>query len=176
MTGAGIGLGQCNVEDTNVYYELLRVKGHPTQGNGPRLAAYEILRNDPLLDSERGSDDVSRQAVLIISSDPLAAALLAAAVELAGHMPQFVQADERARLALMRVRPRLILVDCDHNEACGDEFVGPAIMTGASVVLFRSRRSTVDRSDLSERHGLRILDMPTEHASITSILREELDD
>ena len=74
----------------------------------------------------------------------------------------------------MRVRPRLILVDCDHAEACTDEFVGPAIMTGARVVLFHSRRSTADQSDFSERLGLRILDMPAEHESITRMLREEL--
>jgi hypothetical protein len=121
-------------------------------------------------------DDVSRQAVLIISSDPLAAALLGAAVELAAHMPHFVRADERARAALLRVRPRLVLVDCDHDEACSDEFVGPAIMTGARVILFKSNRSTVDRSAFGDRFGLRILSMPTEHDSITSVIKEALDD
>ncbi|CAN5261039.1 hypothetical protein BH09GEM1_BH09GEM1_28790 [soil metagenome] len=119
---------------------------------------------------------MSRQAVLIISSDPLAAALLGAAVELADHMPHFVRAEERARAALMRLRPRLVLVDCDHTEACSDEFVGPAIMTGARVILFRSNRSTADQKEFSERLGLRILNMPTEHESITGVLREELDD
>jgi hypothetical protein len=121
-------------------------------------------------------DDVSRQAVLIISSDPLAGALLGAAVELSGHMPHFVRADERARAALLRVRPRLVLIDCDHTEACSDEFVGPAIMTGAHVILFRSNRSAADRSELSERLGLRILNMPTEHASITAVIAEAVGD
>ena len=118
---------------------------------------------------------MSRQAVLIISSDPLAAALLGAAVELAEHMPHFVRADERARSALLRVRPRLVLIDCDHEEACTDEFVGPAIMTGAHILLFRSNRTTADRAGFSERFDLRILDMPREHGEITAILREALD-
>ena len=118
---------------------------------------------------------MSRQAVLIISSDPLAAALLGAAVELAEHMPHFVRADERARAALLRVRPRLVLIDCDHEEACTDEFVGPAIMTGAQLVLFRSNRSIADRTDFSQRFDLRIVDMPKEHGEITDILREALD-
>jgi DNA-binding NtrC family response regulator len=121
-------------------------------------------------------DDVSRQAVLIISSDPLAAALLGAAVELSGHMPHFVRADERARAALLRVRPRLVLIDCDHTEACSDEFVGPAIMTGARVILFRSNRSAADHGDFSDRLGLRILNMPTEHEAITTIITEAVDD
>lgn len=118
---------------------------------------------------------MSRQPVLIISSDALAAALLGAAVELAGHMPHFVGNDERVRASLLRVRPRLVLVDCDHEEACTDEFVGPAIMTGAHVVLFRSNRSKVDRAQFSDRLGLRVVDMPKEHDSITALLRETLD-
>jgi len=119
---------------------------------------------------------VSRQAVLIISADPLAAALLGAAVELAAHMPHFTRPDERARAALLRVRPRLVLIDCDHTEACSDEFVGPAIMTGARVILFRSNRTIADQKEFSERLGLQILDMPKDHASVTAILREALDD
>ena len=118
---------------------------------------------------------MSRQAVLIISSDSVAAALLGAAVELVGHMPHFAGSDERVRAALMRVRPRLILIDCDHEEACTDEFVGPAIMTGAHVLLFRSKRSTADRAEFSDRIGLRIVDMPKEHDSITALLRETLE-
>lgn len=119
---------------------------------------------------------MSRQAVLIISSDPLAAALLGAAVELAEHMPHFVRPDERARAGLLRVRPRLVLIDCDHVEACSDEFVGPAIMTGARVILFRSNRSVADQTEFGGRLGLRILNMPTEHESITAVLKEVLDD
>jgi hypothetical protein len=119
---------------------------------------------------------VSRQAVLIISSDPLAAALLGAAVELSGHLPHFVRPEERLRAALLRVRPRLLLIDCDHEEACTDEFAGPAIMTGARVVLFRSHRSTADLTDFSDRLGLRVVDMPKEHDMITAIIRAALDD
>jgi hypothetical protein len=119
---------------------------------------------------------VSRQPVLIISSDPLAAALFGAAVELAGHMPHFMRADERARAGLLRVRPRLVLIDCDHEEACTDEFVGPAIMTGARIVLFRSHRTTADRHDFGERLELRIIDMPKEHDVLTALLSEMLQD
>lgn len=91
-------------------------------------------------------------------------------------MPHFVRVDERARAALLRVRPRLLLVDCDHEDACTDEFLGPAIMTGAHVVLFRSNRSIADRADFSDRLGLRIIDMPKEHDTITTLLRDVLDD
>ena len=117
---------------------------------------------------------MSRAAVLIISSDPLSAALLGAAVELAELAPNFPQSAEGARPALLRVRPQLVIVDCDHDEACSDAFVGPAIMTGARVMLLRSRRSITDRAVFAERLGLTVVDMPVEHETFGRLLREEL--
>ncbi|MDB4899089.1 MAG: hypothetical protein JWN53_897 [Gemmatimonadetes bacterium] len=103
---------------------------------------------------------MSRHAVLIFSADSLAAALLGAAVELAGHEPNFPLPEESARAALLRIRPRIVLVDCDHEEGCSENFVGPAIMTGAKVVLFRSRRTARDMSEFADRLRLVVLDMP----------------
>jgi len=115
---------------------------------------------------------VSRAAVLVLSSDPLSAALLGAAIELAGHAPRFQQPDEQPRAALLRVRPRLVVVDCDHEDACSEAFVGPALMTGSRVLLFRSRRTRRDMSELAERLGLRIVEMPMEHESLARLLDE----
>lgn len=173
MAGAGIGLDLCCKQATNVYPRERRVKGEFRALTVPLLLVHTKAC---ICHSNQPDDEVSRQAVLIISSDPVAAALLGAAVELAEHMPHFVGNGERTRAALLRVRPRLILVDCDHEEACTDEFVGPAIMTGARVVLFRSNRSIADRTQFSGRLGLRTLDMPKEHDSITALLSEMLDD
>jgi len=115
---------------------------------------------------------VSRHAVLVFSSDPLAAALLGAAIELAGYSPLFPQGSEAAREALLRVRPRLTVIDCDHAEACTEAFIGPALMTGSRVLLFRSRRTENDATEMAERLGLQIVDMPTRHETLTQILRE----
>jgi len=117
-------------------------------------------------------DDVSRSPVLVLSSDPLAAALLGAAIELAGLAPRFPQSAESPRNALLRVRPRLVLIDCDHEDACTEAFVGPALMTGSQVLLFRSRRTRRDVSEMVDRLGLRTVDMPREHQSLTSLLHE----
>jgi hypothetical protein len=140
---------------------------------GLPLAAPQRITPHTLRDVS-SSDGVSRHAVLIFSLDPLAAALLGAAVELASHVPHFARQGEAARGALLRVRPRLVLIDCDHEESCADEFVGPALMTGARVILFRSRRTERDMSAFAERLSLRILDMPTEHDALTHLLREML--
>jgi hypothetical protein len=117
-------------------------------------------------------DAASRTPVLVLSSDPLAAALLGAAIELAGHAPRFPHAAESARQALLRVRPRLVVIDCDHEDGCSEAFVGPALMTGSQVVLFRSRRTRRDVSDMADRLGLRMVEMPQEHGSLTSLLHE----
>ena len=117
---------------------------------------------------------MSRDPILVLSADPLAAALLGAAVELAGYAPRFPLPEESARTALIRVRPRLVLVDCDHEEACTDEFVGPALMTGSKVLLFRSRRTKRDVSEFAERLELLVLEMPTQHESLSRVLHEAI--
>jgi DNA-binding NtrC family response regulator len=113
----------------------------------------------------------SRHDVLLLSADPLASALVGAAVELAGHAPRFPRAGESARDALRRLRPRVVLVDCDH-EACSEEFIGPALMTGARVQLFRSRRTQRDTSDAARRLGLSIVEFPMEPDALTAFLRD----
>ena len=122
----------------------------------------------------RLDDDVTRMPVLVLSSDPLAAALVGAAIELAGHVPRFPHSDEVPRSALLRVRPRLVVIDCDHQDACSDSFIGPALMTGSRILLVRSRRTRNDVSELSERLGLRVVDMPMEHEPLTQLLHQML--
>lgn len=119
--------------------------------------------------------DVRRHPVLILATDPLAAALLGAAAELAGQLPYFPAPDESPRDALRRVRPTLALVDCDHADACNEEFAGPAVMTGTRLLLFRSRHTTHDASALAERLGITIVEMPVGHETIANTLRELLD-
>jgi hypothetical protein len=117
-------------------------------------------------------DDASRLPVLVLSSDPLTAALLGAAIELAGHAPRFPQSAESPRNALLRARPRLVVIDCDHEDACSEAFIGPALMTGSQVVLFHSHRTRRDVSEMAERLGLLMVEMPQEHESLTSLLHE----
>jgi hypothetical protein len=117
---------------------------------------------------------LSRHDVLILSEDTLAAALLGAAVELAGHQPHFPQADEVARVALRRVRPGLVIVDCDDDHACSESFVGPALMTGAQLLLFDSPRHAAVGVDIARRLGLDVVHLPDDHELLLQRLRELL--
>jgi DNA-binding NtrC family response regulator len=113
--------------------------------------------------------------ILIFSADPLGAALLAAAVELADHTPRFPQAGESARAALRRVRPRIALVDCDHEDACTEAFIGPAVMTGARVLLFRSPRTRREAGELAGRLGVEVIEMPVDHEALARQIRALLE-
>lgn len=115
---------------------------------------------------------MSRHDVLIFSADPLAAALLGAAVELAGHVPHFPHPAEGARGALLRLHPRVALIDCDHDEACSESFIGPALMTGAKVQLFRSLRTKRDGTAFAQRLGLSIARLPMDHETFSALLND----
>ena len=118
---------------------------------------------------------MKRSAVLIFSEDLLAAALVGAAVELVGFEPTFPADGQPPRDALLRVRPGLVLVDCDHEAACGPSFFGPALMTGARVLLLGSRRSRRDPAGVAAGFGLRAITLPTELDAIAQLLRAELE-
>lgn len=115
---------------------------------------------------------MSRNDVLILSADALAAALMGAAVELAGHQPHFAGSNERPRDALRRVRPRLVVVDCDHTEACVEAFVGPALMTGAQLLLFDSHKHGDGGVTVARRLGLDVVHLPDDHEVLVRRLRE----
>ena len=113
---------------------------------------------------------MSPPSALILSTDALLAALLGAAVETLGLTPAFPTNGEPPRQALARLRPRLVLVDCEHEEACASEVLGPARMLDARVVLFGSADSAERRRDLARRHGVELLTLPAPQEALTRAL------
>lgn len=131
------------------------------------------VRLDPTPASFRAEEpnDVTPHAVLIVATDPLAAALLGAAVEQAACLPHFLQPGENPRAALMRLRPRLALVSCDHPEGCSDAFIGPALMTGARVLLVQTRDMSPDMRAMIERLGVAAVDLSQDTNALAHHLR-----
>src|SRR5262245_6578029 len=97
---------------------------------------------------------MSARGVLVFSTDPLTAALLGAAVELCGSAPMFPVDGESARDALLRTRPAVALVDCDHADACTESFFGPALMMGTRVMVFSSHRSRRSLEPIASEFGV----------------------
>ncbi len=112
----------------------------------------------------------SPATVLVFSTDPLAAALLGAAVELAGHTVAFPQSGESPRDAVMRARPRAALVDCDHEDACTEAFFGPAMMAGARVAVFSSHRSQRALQPIAEQFRVRMFELPIDFPQLDVLL------
>jgi len=108
--------------------------------------------------------------VLILSTDPLAAALLGAAVELAGHTASFPHENEHPRDTLRRVRPAVALIDCDHEDACTETFFGPAMMIGARLAVFSSSRSRRALEPIAAEFGVHVFGLPIDFDELSRIL------
>ena len=115
---------------------------------------------------------MKRNDVLILSADPLAAALLGAAVELVGHQPHFPEPRESPRVALRRVRPRAVLVDGEHEDACTESFIGPALMTGTRILVFDAGGRGERGAKLARHGGIEVVHLPDDHEKLLRCLEE----
>jgi hypothetical protein len=115
---------------------------------------------------------IDRIPVLVFSTDALAAALLAAAVELAGYWPHFALDEESPRDAVLRIRPGAALVDCDHEDACTEAFFGPAMMAAVRVAVFTSSRSIRALQPIASEFDVRLFSMPIEFEQLATLLAE----
>ncbi len=119
--------------------------------------------------------DVKRSAALILSSDPMTAALVGAVIEAAGAPPLFPRADEAPRDALRRTRPAIVAVDCEHEDACSEAFLGPAVMVGAAVALFGPARRARELVSAGRRFGIPALCFPDDVELLVALVRRALD-
>jgi hypothetical protein len=117
----------------------------------------------------------SIDTALILSPDPLGAALLAAAAELAGLRPAFALGDEPPRVALRRVRPIAVLIDADADCVSDNAFLGPAKMTGARLFVFGRERQLQDVEDVIRRYDLDALLFPRDATDIVRRLRAAIE-
>jgi len=113
---------------------------------------------------------MSVRSVLVFTTDPLAGALLGAAAELAGYEPVFPRDRERPRDALLRTRPSIALVDCDHEGACTEEFFGPAMMMSAGVAIFSSSRSRRTLDPIAAEFSVTTFSLPIDFDEFATLL------
>src|SRR5438046_103809 len=110
------------------------------------------------------------QAALIHSADPLLAALIGAAVELAGFRAAFPQAGEELRGALMRVRPTHVLLDGADAMTHDGSVTGPALMTGARIFVYGTVRSADALQFIAKRYQARVILLPDDLSRLAEIL------
>jgi hypothetical protein len=107
---------------------------------------------------------------LILSPDPLAGALLGAAVEVAGFRAEFARPDEALRASLARVKPSHVLIDCDDQNARDESALGRALMTGARLFFFGTARKTNDLAAVASRYQARVVALPDDIDRLHDIL------
>lgn len=112
---------------------------------------------------------------LILSHDPVAAALLGGSAELAGLEPAFPRGDEPIRATVRRLRPACVLADCDREDASVEGFIGPAMMMGVRVVVFCSSHdeAALGRARrLAQRYGIAFFQLPEACDRLQSFLND----
>jgi DNA-binding NtrC family response regulator len=121
--------------------------------------------------TRRPTRSEQHQLVLILSHDPLAAALLGGLVETLGYDVQFRRPPESADDSLRRLRPRICLIDCADPRACREDFLGRAAMRGVCVVIFGTREVLERVRDLASVYRLEMLLMPPELDELEAVLQ-----
>jgi len=113
--------------------------------------------------------DRRAHVVAVVSSDPLVAALLGAATELAGYRASFPQ-DDALPDAVRRKRVVALLIDATHAAARDEALLGRALMTASRVIVF-GRPSELDAlTTLTERYEMIPLALPGQLDALTEIL------
>lgn len=112
----------------------------------------------------------SAAVVLILSPDPLAAALLGAAVELSGCPIAFAASEESASQAFRRLRPACLVIDALDDEAFATEVLGPALMTGTRLVVFGTAASVAARAAIGREYHMDTLVMPKDVARLPQLI------
>ena len=108
---------------------------------------------------------------LVLSTDALTAALIGVLLETHGYRPAFPAPDESPRESLRRIRPGVVLVDCEQDTACSEAFLGPATMTGARVIMFSASRSREEVETFARRYGFDWFILPTDVADFAQVMR-----
>ncbi len=110
--------------------------------------------------------------VLVLSDEPMAAALLAMLLELEGYDPVFALGNESPDAALARVKPLLVvLVDHALDVARSDLFLARAARRQVGVVLFGTRASATP-SAWAESRRVPWFRMPVDGATLRRAIEE----
>ena len=98
--------------------------------------------------------------ILVIAKEPLIQTLMCSLVDLAGHSAVQPNSDESVVTSIARVRPHLVLLDCEHDASCEDSAYLAAASVGAAVLLFTPSRSRAEVADLAAERGLQSIALP----------------
>ena len=112
--------------------------------------------------------------ILVIAKEPLIQTLMCSLVDLSGHQAVQPRSDESVTSSIARVRPRVLLLDCEHDSACEDDAYRAATSVGATVLLFTPSRSRAEVADLAAARGLQSMALPIRLHEFSETLQSSL--
>lgn len=112
---------------------------------------------------------VTLGTVLILAREEVIAALLGMLVELKGFQPKFLGRAEPIEDAILREKPRAVVIDCHHPD-CRDEILETIKKAGSQPVLFSPYRMQPELRSAAERHGIRSFTLPTDVVTFGKVL------
>ena len=113
--------------------------------------------------------------MLIVSGDPMVAALLGMLLDPSRHEPVYPQNGERLEDAIGRLRPPIaILLDGELESAGSDLFAARADRARATLLLFTPPTGGDAVRALAEERGVPCFALPVDRAALTRILDDAL--
>ena len=112
--------------------------------------------------------------ILVIAKEPLIQTLMCSLVDLSGHSATQPRIDESVATAIGRLRPHLVLLDCEHDCACEQEAYDAAASVGAEVLLFTPARTNAEVADFAKERGLRSMALPIRLQEFSETLQTSL--
>ena len=113
-----------------------------------------------------GALSLHNTTILILSSDSVAAALIAALIETLGYVVKFAAIPEMVEDSIRRWRPTICLVDGADPAFCNAAVLGRAQMRGISVVVYGTSGALDEIRGLVTDGGIETLHMPADAAGL----------
>lgn len=110
--------------------------------------------------------------VLVLAREELISALLGLLVETTGHTVSFAAPEETSAAAVRRVRPAVIIVDCDHRD-CTNDLVQAATEVGARLILFSASREADYVRKIAAPSRSQSFTFPIEPPRLDSMIRSQ---
>ncbi|HEU4585553.1 MAG TPA: hypothetical protein VFR95_07370 [Gemmatimonadaceae bacterium] len=112
--------------------------------------------------------------VLLLTSHPGALTLLSTFVTISGHEPIVPHDDEPIEQAVVRIMPRVSIVDFEHPGAASARIEDQLIRSGSRVIVFSTwYRSLEARARAMSMHALYFA-LPIEHVAFDALLQSAL--
>jgi DNA-binding response OmpR family regulator len=107
---------------------------------------------------------------LVISTDPMTAALLGLLLELESYHVVYHEGEEALAVLFDRVRPVMVLVDVDHPDGFSEAFTAYVRDAGGRVLAFSPGRLRDDVRELATARQLPWFALPIDRATFAAAL------